>query len=183
MPGNSLKSYFPKKDLEAVQIAVELMQKLHQAPINNNLSHIRDWLKALDKDVDIPFSILKKARRLRDELLKTSYKQAFLHGDFHHDNIIQNGKDWVAIDPKGVIGDPAFEAAAFIINPIPELFDSNNASDIIEKRIIEFSRLLNIDINRIKDWCFVKNVLCAIWALNDGLYHFPLLNIQLIIAN
>jgi streptomycin 6-kinase len=55
------------------------------------------------------------------------------------------------------------------MNPIPELASHINAEIIIKKRVLEFSRLLNIDVNRIKNWCFVKGVLCAIWALEDGL--------------
>jgi streptomycin 6-kinase len=169
IPGDSLKNYFPKKDLQSIEIAASLMQKLHQAPVKQSFPHLKDWLKALDKDVDIPLDILEKARGLRDELLRTSDKEVLLHGDLHHDNIIQKGKDWVAIDPKGVIGDPVFEIAAFIMNPIPELDDYIDASSIVENRIIRFSSLLNIDANRIRDWLFVKKILCSIWAIEDGL--------------
>jgi len=165
--GDSLKSYFPKRDIESVQIAANLISKLHKAPINQDFPHIKDWLTALDRDVDLPIDILIKARRLRDELLETSTEEVLLHGYLRHDNIIKKGEDWVAIDPKGVIGDPAFDLAAFIMNPIPELADDIDASSIIENRIIKFSSLLNIDANRIRDWYFVKRVLCSIWAIED----------------
>ena len=167
--GDSLKRCFPKRDIESVQIVANLISKLHKAPINQDFPHIKDWLTVLDIDVAIPTHILEKARRLRDELLKTSTEEVLLHGDLHHDNIIQKGEDWVAIDPKGVIGDPAFDLASFIMNPIPELACYIDSSSIIESRIIKFSSLLNIDASRIRDWYFVKRVLCSIWAIEDGL--------------
>ena len=125
-PGVSLKSYFPEKDNDAIQITCECLKRLHQAPIlsDHRLPHIKDWLTALDKNPGIPTDYLHKAKKLRDELLKTTASHVLLHGDLHHDNILKNVNGWIVIDPKGVIGEPAYEVAAFIRNPIPELFVS-----------------------------------------------------------
>lgn len=40
-----------------------------------------------------------------------------LHGDLHHDNIVGSPRGWLAIDPKGLVGDPAYELAPAFINP------------------------------------------------------------------
>ncbi len=107
VPGISLKEYFPQKDTRTIKIACDVMKKLHQAPIpKEDFPHIRDGLIILDKNWDIPVRYLKKARELRDNLLKMSGSPVLLHGDLHHDNILQDGNDWMAIDPKGVIGCP-----------------------------------------------------------------------------
>lgn len=45
----------------------------------------------------------------------------FLHGDLHQDNILKQGNGWLAIDPKGVIGEAEFEIAAFDFMYIREL--------------------------------------------------------------
>ena len=171
VPGTSLKTYFPSQDNEAIQITCEIIKRLHQAPLppENTFPHIRDWLKILDQEWDIPIQDLKKSRELRDQLLATSAEPVLLHGDLHHDNILQNGKDWVVIDPKGVIGEQAYEVAAFIRNPIPELLDSENAANIIKNRITAFSKILGFDAKRIQDWCFVQAVLAWAWALEDGI--------------
>jgi len=49
--GISLKSYFPEKDNDAIQITCECLKRLDQAPIpsDHRLPHIKDWLMALDK--------------------------------------------------------------------------------------------------------------------------------------
>jgi streptomycin 6-kinase len=111
---------------------------------------------------------LHKARQLRDELLESSAKAVLLHGDLHHDNILQQGDDWIVIDPKGVIGEPAYEVAAFIRNPIPELLALNNAVTVISDRITRFAEILEIPERRILDWCYVQAVLAWAWALEDG---------------
>ena len=98
----------------------------------------------------------------------TSSKPVLLHGDLHHDNILQNGDGWVVIDPKGVIGEPAYEVAAFIRNPIPGLLALNNASSIISHRIARFAEILELPERRILDWCFVQAVLSWAWVLEDG---------------
>jgi len=40
-----------------------------------------------------------------------------LHGDLHHDNILSSDRGWLAIDPKGLIGDPAYEVANIFRSP------------------------------------------------------------------
>lgn len=170
VPGVSLKSYFPEKDDEAINTTANVIKRLHKAPIPSThaFPHIKDWLAALDNDLKIPAGYLQKARQLRDNLLKTSAKEVLLHGDLHHDNILQNGDDWVVIDPKGVIGEPAYEVAAFIRNPIPELLHRDDSQSIIQNRIAMFANLLQLPSRRILDWCFVQAVLAWVWALDDA---------------
>lgn len=168
--GVSLKSYFREKDNDAIQITRECFKRLHQAaiPTNHHFPHVKDWLMALDKNLNIPANYLCKARKLRDELIETSAIPVLLHGDLHHDNILQNGNDWVVIDPKGIIGEPAYEVAAFIRNPIPELLAHNNASNIIDNRISQFAEILKLSEHRIINWCYVQAVLAWAWALEDN---------------
>jgi len=170
VPGASVKSYFPDKEQESIKIACGVMKKLHQAniPTTHNFPHIKDWLAALDKDWPIPDGYLQKARKLRDQLLQISKPDVLLHGDLHHDNILPNGDDWLVIDPKGVIGESAYEVAAFIRNPIPELMHHADATTIIHNRITRFAEALELPSQRILDWCFVQAVLSWVWAIEDG---------------
>lgn len=169
VPGTSLKCY-PDREQESIEIACRVMKKLHQAniPSVHNFPHIKDWLMALDKDWNIPKHYLQKAKKLRDELLQTSEVDVLLHGDLHHDNILQNGGEWLVIDPKGVVGEPAYEVAAFIRNPMLELLTHADAPNIIHNRVTRFAELFELPSQRIIDWCFVQAVLAWIWALEDG---------------
>lgn len=168
--GESLKLYFPENDNDAIQIMCSCLKRLHQAPVPkvNSFSHIQDWLMVLDKSYPIRTHYLNKARQLRDNLLSTSAATVLLHGDLHHDNILQNSTNWIVIDPKGVLGEPTFEVAAFIRNPIPELLRLENTLPIINHRIISIAKILDLSASRIREWCFVQSVLAWIWALEDN---------------
>ena len=170
VPGTPLKSYFPNQEHESIEIACRVMKNLDQSNIStaHNFPHIKDWLKTLDKNWNIPNHYLQKARKLRGELLQTSKPDVLLHGDLHHDNILQNGYDWLVIDPKGVIGEPAYEVAAFILNPMPELLNHADAPNIIHNRVTRFAKILELSEHRIIDWCFVQAVLRWTWAIEDG---------------
>jgi len=110
-----------------------------------------------------------KARKLRDELLATSYKLEVLHGDLHHDNILNNDFNWKVIDPKGVMGDHIYDIATFICNPMEELIALEDPIQIIKNRIIFFAKEFCIPAQRIHDWCFVCSILSWAWAIEDGL--------------
>jgi streptomycin 6-kinase len=175
VPGDSLKPYYPLEDEEAINIACKVIKRLQSViPLDNTFPHIKDWLSALDKDWEVPIHYLNKARTLRDKLLQTSMREVLLHGDLHHDNILQNVNDWVVIDPKGVIGEPTYEVAAFIRNPIPELLEHTDVRSIINNRISQFAKCLGLSKERILSWCFVQAVLAWVWALEDntGCEHF-----------
>ena len=138
-------------------------------PSLEQFQNVSDLLKTLEKDWDLPAQYLEKARNLSKQLLATTTKQVLLHGDLHHDNILLHEQiHWIAIDPKGVIGDPVYEVGSSIRNPIPELLENNDAKNIIKNRINLFADLLNFDHKRIINWSYVQAVLSACWAIEDG---------------
>ncbi|MCF6764778.1 phosphotransferase [Thiotrichales bacterium 19S3-7] len=171
LPGSTLKDYFPSKEFNSIEIFCTVLKNLHRInlPKKHGFQSIEKWLVALDHDYDIPMMYLAKARALYRELLRTQPTQILLHGDLHHENILKHHNQWIAIDPKGVIGDPAFDVCAFIRNPIPDLLGLNNPKDIINQRINSCAKLLNLSKMRIYDWFFVEAVLSWLWNLEDNL--------------
>jgi len=171
VPGSTLKAHFPDNDIDATKILCASIKELHKAsiPENHNFFSLSELFKTLDQKLDIPDEILNKAKHLREDLLKSTTKEVLLHGDLHHDNILKNGDNWLVIDPKGFIGDPAFEPAAYLCNPIPELLQENQPREIIENRINICSAELGIDSRRVADWLYAKSVLCWAWSLEDNL--------------
>lgn len=156
IPGNSLKSYLPSKSDEAIRIACATMKRLHHAPTPSTAKfpHIKDWLSTLDKDWELPMHYLQKARQLKATLLQKNTNEVLLHGDLHHDNILENGGQWLVIDPKGVIGGPINEAWAFVI-------DIENDT----KFIADF---FGFQLQDVRDWYFVHLALAACWNLEDN---------------
>lgn len=171
-PGSSLKNFFPDRDQHAIKIACRVIKELQTASDYecSDFSNIADWLKSFDKECNIPQQYLLRARELGNDLLATTAKQILLHGDLHHENILLSGHDrWVAIDPKGVIGDPVYEVGAAIRNPIPDLLRNPQAKSIIQNRMQICADTLGFEYKRIFEWVYVQGVLSACWALEDGI--------------
>lgn len=172
-PGYSLAVLFPAQDQEATAITASVIQKLHTRTIDTHHDYptINQWLHLIDtfRHKNMSQALLSKTSQLAKRLLSTQDKKYLLHGDLHHENILfSSSRDWLAIDPKGVVGELAYEVGAFIRNPIPQLYDQANKKEIVLNRCIEFAKLLCIDTQRIIDWSYVQAVLAACWNLQDG---------------
>lgn len=131
---------------------------------------LRDFLMTDDEAMDRVLSFLPAIRRtppdglipveryfsnpspLARRLLETQTDRVPLHGDLHHENILLSAHGWLAIDPKGLWGDPAMEAAAFLRNPWPALKDAPDLKGLLHHRIARLARELDCDPWRIWGW-------------------------------
>jgi streptomycin 6-kinase len=96
-----------------------------------------------------------------------SEPRLLLHGDLHHMNILKDdARGWLVIDPKGVVGELAYEPAAILHNPIPS-FEMIADAKIMESRVRIFSDRLGTSAERILGWCFAKNILGHLWTVED----------------
>jgi len=92
--------------------------------------------------------------------------QVPLHGDLHHDNIISSPRGWLAIDPKALLGDPVYEVANAINNPV-------GADELVKdpRRIAAMSELLSQRLGfprkRMLGWAAAHAALSACWSLED----------------
>lgn len=93
-----------------------------------------------------------------------------LHGDLHHDNILFSPRSWVAIDPKGLFGDPAYEFANCFMNPL-DTIDICSSMARIEHMASTFSERLGYDRARILGFAAAQVALSACW---DLLAHKPI---------
>jgi streptomycin 6-kinase len=171
-PGEQLSSFFPSNDQQGFTIATTLIKQLHQTPLPNNSQFptLPEWLNALfiaqPNSSIIPTELLTAAQKIAHKLFATPGKQVLLHADLHHENILSNGINWVAIDPKGVIGDAAYELAPLLCNPIAPLasLQPTNLELVLTTRIAELGKLMAIDQIIICHWGLVHAVAGACWA-------------------
>lgn len=102
------------------------------------------------------------------ELCDSQSSTRLLHGDLHHHNVLlDNQRGWLAIDPKGVVGELAYEVGAAFRNPCerPAVFA---ARATIERRVGRFAGVLGLDAERVLGWAFAQAVLAAIWEVEDA---------------
>ena len=63
--------------------------------------------------------ILARCADVARRLLAEPREVTVLHGDLHHDNVLHGSRGWLAIDPKGLIGERTYEVANLLGNPWP----------------------------------------------------------------
>jgi streptomycin 6-kinase len=90
-----------------------------------------------------------------------------LHGDLHHENIMFGPRGWLAIDPKGVLGDPGFDAANLFYNPLGH-DDLCRNPDRIAHMATVFARTIGQDEGAILDHAFTYGCLSAAWHAEDA---------------
>ena len=90
-----------------------------------------------------------------------------LHGDLHHGNIISSPRGWLAVDPKGLVGDPAYDLANAFLNPI-DAQALVTAPERIARLAGSFSARLALTRKRLLGWACAHAALSACWDLEDG---------------
>lgn len=173
IPGTTLKSFYPDQINFVMDCYVDTIKRLHdkRLPAKHSYHHISDWLKAIDKlkpNQPCPAHLLEIAISLKNALLATLTTEVFLHGDLHHDNILKNDDQWLAIDPKGIIGEAEFEIAAFDFMYITELVNQADIKVLFESRVNLLAQKANLNAQRIKDWVFVRLILMAAWHIEEN---------------
>lgn len=114
----------------------------------------------------LPGRVVGKAESLYAELAASMAEPVLLHGDLHHENVLSaEGDRWVAVDPQGVIGEPAYEVGAFLRNPIPEVWTWHELAKVMDRRVAVFAEELGFDRHRLIGWGYAQVVLSAIWSL------------------
>ena len=71
LPGKTLSTLFPEKDLASMEIACTLATRLHKAPPpkNHTFPRMAEWLQIIDQPWDLPSPLLNQARHLKEILL------------------------------------------------------------------------------------------------------------------
>jgi streptomycin 6-kinase len=100
-------------------------------------------------------------------LCATQTAARLLHGDLQHYNVLSSARGWVAIDPKGIVAEVAFEAGALLRNPhsAPHLM---NDAGVVRQRAARFAQCLELDPRRVLEWGFAQAVLSLVWSREDG---------------
>ena len=173
-PGDSLERVtIDGRDDEAVDIVADVIRQMGATAPPPGCPTVEQWGEAFSRhlasgDRRIPRELVEEGQRQFASLSASQRNVRLLHGDLHHDNVLLDARcGWLAIDPKGVVGEVEYELGAFFRNPIarPDLVVD---PAIVERRLDRFTRALSLDRDRTVAWVFAQAVLSAIWTLEDG---------------
>lgn len=164
-PGRTLSEV--RSDEEATTIATSVMRSLWRpAPERHPFATMSEfeggieWLRTClaNKRGPIPTTLVSRAEGLLRELA-AEQAQLVLHGDLHHDNILSAERvPWLAVDPKGVVGDPAYDVGSFLYN---HLFETDGPGSVLRRRVDQMSEELGFERDRIVGAAIPRAVLAA----------------------
>jgi streptomycin 6-kinase len=188
LPGRPLSEWVATDDVRATEVAAGLLQKLwRSAPegqpetltdyrvrfrgLDSLRHHFENYRHFLGDRGPIPLALVIDAGRILQELLASAPEQpTILHGDLHHDNIVSSDRapgGWLAIDPKGWVGDPGYDVGALLYNPLGYVADVGDLTGLLDRRLRQLSEQLEMDEQRLRAWGFVKAVASEVWFVED----------------
>jgi len=164
-PGTPLSRL--EDERHAIPIAVQVMRQLWRpVPPVHNFPSIAEWAAGLGKlrqrfsggAGPLPVRLVEEAETLFSELIPSITQPVLLHGDLHPGNILAAERQpWLAVDPKGVVGEPACEVWPLLASPGKPL----------ERLVDQLADELSLDRKRIRDWGLAQGVLAAWWCIED----------------
>jgi streptomycin 6-kinase len=146
-PGTDLATL---ADDDATSIAVDVARKLWKpagSPFRWIGDHVPGWLERPQEGPGR--RLLPVARRLFTGL--DIGATTLVHGDFHHHNVLSSGSGHVAIDPKPMLGEPEYDVAPFLWNPI----GYRMRRDVTERRLAAFASV-GLDDRRMRAWAVIR---------------------------
>ena len=156
------------QDDEATDILCRIVARLHShpPPPPANLIPLTTWFKELQPAAANYGGMFTECSRIADSLLRDQEDIVALHGDIHHGNVLDFGRrGWLAIDPKGLIGERGFDYANIFCNP-----DAGMATQPgrLIKQAANITKAAGLDLTRLLQWSAAWAGLSAAWSISDG---------------
>ncbi|HNH52843.1 MAG: 3'-kinase [Nitrosomonas sp.] len=155
------------QDDEASRIACNVIAKLHQprSMPPPELIPLNIWFEALESAAQREGGVLLESLAAARELLASPHDIVVLHGDIHHENVLDFGsRGWLAIDPKRIIGERGYDYANLLCNP--ELPSVTDPIRFIRQSYV-IAQAANLERRRLLQWTLAYAGLSASWFLED----------------
>jgi streptomycin 6-kinase len=157
-PGTQL---WEVEDDEATEIAAGVLGRLWRpAPAGHPFRPLADearrWAAQLPDEWEAlgrPFerALLDAVVAFVEAAAGDQGEQVVLHQDFHGGNVLRSGDDWVAIDPKPLVGEREFDAAS-LLRDRRWLFARAGFEGRIRRRLDVLESELGLDRDRLRGW-------------------------------
>lgn len=177
--GDDLRPLSATDDDRATQCAATVLAGLHRAvadrPRPAELPPLDDICRAFDDlgaAVALTMDLVADAGALARDLAVPSAGDRVLHGDAHHQNLVRDGDGgpgdtWRAIDPHGWWGDPAFDAAAYLVDLHQGGLRRDDPARLARRRAAILAEGTGLPRDRILAWGAAGAVIAELWCLRD----------------
>lgn len=98
-----------------------------------------------------------------------SVESVLLHGDYHHGNVLAAERNpWLAIDPKPLVGERAFDLAWLVRDRLSTLAAQPGSRAAARRRLAKLASSLEVDEGRLRGWTLFRSVEAGVWAWSFG---------------
>lgn len=158
------------------EVFAGIFRGIHVMPENGtSYPSYLDWVKNAYEKISKGSSTnkrlvdgMREAVAVAEEMFAKYPQRMLLHGDLHHDNILQNQQgEYAVVDPKGVVGPPIFDTPRYVLNEMGEGGDSLPKEHIL-KVIGKISGLLEYPEEDLRRLFFMETMLANAWSYGDG---------------
>lgn len=169
--GGPLTSYVRAgRDDEACAILCTVAARLHTPradPPPPSLVPLQTWFADLQPAACREGGLLARAAAEARDLLAAPREETVLHGDIHHDNVLDFGpRGWLVIDPKGLYGERGFDFANLFCNPD---IDDDGAfacsPERFARRLALVTQGAGLERRRLLQWIIAWTGLSAVWQI------------------
>lgn len=141
------------------------------------LPRLRDqaeaWGERLCKDAgELPHAL---SPRVLDAALATvrelgpAQPDTLIHGDLHPGNILRADREpWLAVDPKGYAGDPAYDSGALLKSRALALRKADDPRKTVARILDVFAEAAEVDRAHVQRWAQLHAVEAAFWGRRHG---------------
>lgn len=161
---------------EVVTVAGRLSRRL-AVPAPPGLPRLRertaDWenqLRADERELShsLPPRVVDAAVATVREL-GTAQPDTLVHGDLHGRNILRADREpWLAVDPKGYVGDPAYDSGTLLTSRALTLLDADGLSRAVHRVLDIFTEAAELDRERVRRWAQFHAVQAAFHGRRHG---------------
>lgn len=155
-------------DTDQLSILVNLLRKLMvpaKAPFTPLSEEAAGWISALERDwrsagTPCEKRLVDAAVAAVNDLGSEETGSLLLHQDLHGHNILSAEREpWLVIDPKPLVGDPAFA-----LSPIVRSFEFGHTREATLYRLERLSEELELDRERARLWTVAQTMA---WAFDS----------------
>lgn len=172
-PGEPLFEKFADDPAGSIGAAIDVLSKVLK-PTPKQLIDVGSldvWFDNFRKfnETDFPRSYAEQAFEIYERLSKNRENIFYLHGDFHHGNIVTAERGpFVVIDPKGIVGHIGYEMSVFLNNLHWWQKGNGRLDELLDTAVREFSSGFSLAEREVREWAFAGMVIGAWWKLDDS---------------
>ncbi|MGW4384841.1 aminoglycoside phosphotransferase family protein, partial [Kitasatospora sp. NPDC004531] len=131
------------------------------------------WAAELRRDADrlprpLPRQVVDSAIATVREL-GPEQPDTLVHGDLHFGNVLAAEREpWLAIDPKGWAGDPAYDSITLLRSRFDDLLAAADLRRAVLRRLAIYAEAAELDPERVRRWAQARAVSAAHWGREHG---------------